>query len=130
MAGDFNVIAHLSESSNYNGSQNFNGDTKDFLECLHGIAVLDHVTSGPTFTWSNKQQGNYIAKKLDRVLINEVWLSNFPNSKVEFLPPGVFDHCSAYIQLSSSEFSPPTPFKIFNYWANHPEFLATLQNSW
>ncbi|XVE68774.1 hypothetical protein DITRI_Ditri09bG0097000 [Diplodiscus trichospermus] len=102
LARDFNVIACPSESSSYIGSHP-HGYIKDFSECLHQIAILDHVASGPKFTWSNKQQENYIAKKLDRVLINE---------------------------LSFSEFSLPKPFKFFNYWANHPEFLDTVLFSW
>ncbi|XVE69029.1 hypothetical protein DITRI_Ditri09bG0116900 [Diplodiscus trichospermus] len=110
LAGDFNVVVHPSESSNFNGYQTSNADIKDFSECLHKIAVLDHTAFGPSFTWSNKQQGNFIAKKLYRVLVNEVWLKEFPSSKVEFLPPGISDHCSAYIQLFNSEYSPPKLF--------------------
>ena len=34
LAGDFNVVAHPSKSSNYNGSQICNSDITDFRECL------------------------------------------------------------------------------------------------
>ncbi|XVE58974.1 hypothetical protein DITRI_Ditri05aG0006700 [Diplodiscus trichospermus] len=99
LAGDFNVISHPSESSGFDGSQGGTTDTKDFKDCIHHLTVLDHVYTGLAFTWSNKHKENLIAKKLDRVLINRVWLNYFSCSSVEFLPPGVLDHCPAYIQL-------------------------------
>ncbi|XVE78458.1 hypothetical protein DITRI_Ditri13aG0147000 [Diplodiscus trichospermus] len=52
------------ESSHYNGSQVPNADSKEFIECIQKIAVLDHVSSGPFFTWTNKQDQNFLAKNL------------------------------------------------------------------
>lgn len=43
---------------------------------------------GPLFTWCNKREEGLICKKLDRVLINEVWLHNLKAYCV-FEPGGV-----------------------------------------
>ncbi|XVE59768.1 hypothetical protein DITRI_Ditri05aG0073700 [Diplodiscus trichospermus] len=85
---------------------------------------------GPFFNWSNRQAENLIAKKLDRVLINEVWQAEFPHSTAKFLYPGVPDHCLALIQLSQVPYSPPKPFKFINFWIKHPDFSSIVQLSW
>ena len=115
MAGDYNVISHPFESSKFNGSQAMNSDIKDFVESMQLLEMQDHAYNGPLFTWSNHQDSTFLAKKLDRVLINDSWLSLFPHSRVEFLPPELSDHCPALIQLDSPYCSTPKPFKFFNF---------------
>ena len=70
IVGDFNVIMHPMKSSSYNGSQVLIPDAKEFCECIQKLAVFDHVYNGPLHTWSNRQRDGYVAKKLDRALIN------------------------------------------------------------
>ncbi|XP_039040642.1 uncharacterized protein LOC120178964 [Hibiscus syriacus] len=55
--------------------------------------LQDHPYFGPTFSWSNKQRDNFLARKLNRVLINPLWFEYFPLSYVEFMAPGPSDHC-------------------------------------
>ena len=130
VAGDFNVIAQAFESSNFDGSQGLNLNSREFIECLQTIAIFDHASIGPLFTWSNKQDDGFLAKKLDRVLINDEWSISFPRTRVEFLAPEISDHCPAFLQLENKSYSPPKPFKFFNYWVRHPEFKVTIENSW
>ncbi|XP_038994260.1 uncharacterized protein LOC120118220 [Hibiscus syriacus] len=68
---------------------------KDFQDTIHDLLLQDHPFFGPTFTWSNKQKDSYLARKLDRVLVNSYWVSSFHNSFAEFLAPGPSDHCMA-----------------------------------
>ena len=128
IAGDFNVILHPSESSN--DHQGFTSDMRDFMESKVKISVFDHAFSGPLFTWSNHQLDGFLARKLDRVLINGNWLPCFAQSQVEFLPPEISDHCPALIQLQQDNYSPPKPFKFFNYWTKHGKFLEVVEQSW
>ena len=115
LAGDWNVMAHPSKSSKFDGSQVPNLDMKEFTECLEHLAVFDHNFTGLLFTWSNKQGEGFMARKLDRVLVNSVWLQAYESSKVEFLSSGESDHCLALVQLSQVVNSPPKPFKFFNF---------------
>ena len=115
IAGDFNVIAHPNESSSYDGSQGVNMDMRDFQDSLKKVAVFDHSFNGPNFTWSNHQGEGFVVKKLDRVLINDKWHLTFANSAVEFLSPGDSDHCPALVKLDHPIWSPPKPFKVFNF---------------
>ena len=128
MAGDFNVIAQQCESSSR--SQEINVDIRDFVESKNHLSMFDHAFSGPLFTWTNRQAEGFIAKKLDRVLINGNWSSKFPQSQVEFLPQEISDHCPALIQLQQESHSPPKPFKFFNHWVKHQKFLEVVEQSW
>ena len=130
LAGDFNVLAYPYESSKYDGNQGPNADIKEFTECMQNIIVFDYAYIGPLYTWSNRQGEGYMARKLDRVLINQVWLHTFSDSKVEFLSPSESDHCAAFVQLSKASYSPPKPFKFFNFWVKHSEFMDTVKASW
>ena len=49
---------------------------------------------------------------------------------MDFLAPKVSDHSPAFIQLVHVLYSPPKPFKFFNFWANHPEFQTFVKESW
>ena len=71
-----------------------------------------------------------MARKLDRVLINQVWLHTFSNSKVEFFSLSESNHCAVFVQLSKASYSPPKPFKFFDFWVKHSEFMDTVKASW
>ena len=49
---------------------------------------------------------------------------------MEFKSLGDSDHCLAYIRISQDVITPPKPFKFFNCWSKHAEFLETVKNSW
>ena len=128
LAGDFNVIAHHSESSKCIDSQSAN--LKEFQDCLQELAVFDHVYFGPMFTWSNHQDETFVAKKLDRVLISENWHLEFAHSTVVILPSEVSDHSPMLVKLNRDYSSSPKPFKFFNYWIKHSTYFAIVEKSW
>ena len=65
LAGDFNIIADTSESSPFNASYAINNDMRDFEDVRNNISVYDHVFVGPLFTWTNKHQQGFMARKLE-----------------------------------------------------------------
>ena len=77
--------------------------------------MQDHVFIGPLLTWSNRQGEGFLARKLDKVLINDSWLVSFAHSLVEFLNPGESDHYPAILKLGQEVYSPLKPFKFFNF---------------
>ncbi|XP_038996529.1 uncharacterized protein LOC120121165 [Hibiscus syriacus] len=103
----------------------------DFQEVTHELDLQDHPFIGPLFTWSNKQTNTFLARKLDRVLVNPTWINVFQKSFVEFLAPGVSDHCMAFTWLDKEiPTNRPKPFKFFNFWTLHPNFLREFNQSW
>nr|POE87690.1 mdis1-interacting receptor like kinase 2 [Quercus suber] len=82
-------------------------------------------------TRSNRQsEEEFVAKKLDRVLINQEWGSCFGHSAVEFLPPGISDHSAILVSMGGSKNYGPKPLKIFNYWCDHKDFLRWVEEAW
>ena len=85
LAGDFNIIADTSESSPFNSFYATSNDMRDFEDVRNNIFVYDHAFISPLFTWTNKHQKGFMARKLDRVMINDachlvlhiVWLNFF-----------------------------------------------------
>ncbi|XP_039021875.1 uncharacterized protein LOC120154125 [Hibiscus syriacus] len=97
IGGDFNIILNSYESSDFDLLGPSPSDMRDFQDVLSDLDLFYHPFTGPTFTWSNKQQIYFLARKLVRVFINHNWISSFRSSHVEFLAPGISDHCLALL---------------------------------
>ena len=106
----------------------------EFHDCLFSLELADVPFLGPLFTWVNRQAGaNFIARKLDRCLQNECSLDLFPNAFTEFLPPGLSDHCPLVTSLKVNPDPGPRklfPFKFFNFWVDHPDFIGLVKEAW
>ncbi|KAL4291160.1 hypothetical protein GQ457_14G012080 [Hibiscus cannabinus] len=126
--GDFNVILNPDESSvPIHGSCR---DIQDIRDCFQSIGLSDHAFSGPLFTWSNHQEDNPLARKLDRDIVNPAWYKRFMHSTVEVLAPGISDHCPVLVTLDRRVKSLPKPFRFFNFWSRHSIFLKVVAESW
>lgn len=83
------------------------------------------------FTWNNKSEGSSIvARKLDRVMVNEEWLCQFGRTLVDFPPRGVSDHSFAIISVGSMVSLGPKPFKFYNFWFENNNFMDWLSSCW
>ncbi|CAG7875808.1 unnamed protein product, partial [Brassica rapa] len=92
--------------------------------------LTDLASIGPTFTWTNKQPVNPIAKKLYRVLVNDNWLSQFPQSYANFEPSGVSDHTRCWVHLTTPPPGNKRSFMFFNFLVDHPDFSDTVATVW
>ena len=130
--GDFNTTRFSSEK--FGGNMLNDTTMNDFHECLFSLELADVPFLGPLYTWMNRQAGdNFIARKLDRCLQNECSLDMFPNAFTEVLPPGLSDHCPLVISLKVNPDPGPRklfPFKFFNFWADHPDFIGLVKEAW
>jgi hypothetical protein len=127
--GDFNAIRSPMEK--VGGDRTWLTWMEDFNSCIQSTELLDLRYSGCQYTWSNKQLGDArISTKIDRILVNESWIKDFCWSNAHFLNPGVSDHSPGVVYLTAA--SPPKkrPFRFFNFLADHPKFLDTVQKVW
>jgi len=49
---------------------------------------------------------------------------------VEFLEKGVSDHSPALVTIAKLVSYGPKPFKFFNFWADHRNFLDWIKEGW
>lgn len=79
--GDFNVIEHMHERSDHFDEMPIHSSTKNFQDCLYSIGLTDLHSQGAFYTWTNKRTDGFLAKKLDRFLINDHEMQHFLNFK-------------------------------------------------
>ncbi|KAL0657191.1 hypothetical protein Bca4012_077775 [Brassica carinata] len=128
--GDFNeTLASSEHSRGYLSNAGLRG-MQAFQSAVAHCNLTDLTSIGPTFTWTNKQKENPVAKKLDRVLVNDHWLHQFPQSYGSVEPSGVSDHTRYWVRLTTTAMGKKRPFKFFNFLADHPDFLDTVAASW
>ncbi|KAL7204695.1 hypothetical protein ACSBR2_017740 [Camellia fascicularis] len=127
--GDFNVARFSYEKMG--GKEGWSSENDIFNSMILDSELEDLCYKGCQFTWSNKcGGGNFITSKIDRVLVNERWLTVNPNSYALFLPPGVSDHSPVIVHLGSEEAKFKKRFKFFDFWADHVEFLPRVHGVW
>lgn len=80
-------------------------------------------------TWSIKRIVDFIAKKLDRFLINDSWIDVFPDLRASFSPPDFSDHCVGVL-YAVRQLRKHGNFKFFNYLIKNANFLSTVAQSW
>lgn len=124
--GDFNETLASSEHSLGSISHATQRGMQAFQSAVTTCNLTDLSAIGPTFTWTNKQPDNPIAKKLDRVPVNEHWVDQFPQSFTNFEASGVSNHVRCWIRLETPPPGNKRPFKFFNFLADHPDFLDSV----
>ncbi|KAL0308230.1 UNVERIFIED_CONTAM: hypothetical protein Sradi_5765300 [Sesamum radiatum] len=69
--------------------------------------------------------------KLDRVLLNNDWLEAGFHCTAHFNPPGCLsDHSPGIVSIFDNPAPKPKPFRFFNMWADHPDFIPTVERRW
>lgn len=100
----------------------------DLHQCLLDIDLFDLPFKGPLYTWSNRRDSEQIiARKLDRVLVNDSWLATFPNSEADFTGPGLSDHTPGIVTIRQKLVTGKKPFLFFNLWTSHEEFAPLVE---
>lgn len=125
--GDFNQSIDPADSSS--GSTRISKGMMQFRDCLSCSGLSDLTYRGSMFTWWNNQTAKLLAKKLDRILVNDNWLLSFPISYGHFGDMDFSDHCPSTVIISSRAKS-KKPFKISHFLMNHEPFTPRLEAFW
>ncbi|KAL2251989.1 UNVERIFIED_CONTAM: hypothetical protein Sindi_2321200 [Sesamum indicum] len=79
VGGDFNTVRDLSEICGVSGDIRM--AMEDFNTCIQNTGLLPLPMQGEWYTWHNYSAGpRNLWKRLDRMLINDRWMAQFPTS--------------------------------------------------
>ncbi|XP_071697485.1 uncharacterized protein [Rutidosis leptorrhynchoides] len=112
--GDFNVSLDLDDSSA--GGSKVTIAMREFRDCVDTMRMTDVNHSGMHFTWNQHPNSlDGILKKIDRIMANDVFISNFGNTYAIFQPYRISDHCPAILKIPSVTTTRPKSFKFSNF---------------
>nr|XP_043611509.1 uncharacterized protein LOC122583113 [Erigeron canadensis] len=127
--GDFNSFLYLQD--NYYGSSSISIGMKEFKECVVETELIDINSSGFHYTWTQKpKKGVGILKKIDRIMGNMQFITDFPSSYAIFQPYRVSDHTPCVLKLPSVARYRPRPFKFSSFITSKFGFLEAVEKGW
>ncbi|KAG5380854.1 hypothetical protein IGI04_028696 [Brassica rapa subsp. trilocularis] len=130
VGGDLNQILFPFEHSN--PDVNFTDNPMYQLQdCLLQAGLFDLRYLGPCHTWTNNQPESPTAKKLDRLLVNNITIDSYPHAVASFLAQEMSDHTPCLLNLAL--FLPRAgtfPYKFQNYLTKHPGFAQVINDAW
>lgn len=68
--------------------------------------------------------------KLDRAMVNQAWVDQFPQVVTHFMPEGHYDHCPIVVVVYPSLVLSKSPFKYFHMWSEAPNFQKVVNEGW
>ena len=95
--GDFNAIRYSHEKDG--GSRKWPNHMNELNSCICGCMLEDLKYRGLFYTWQNNNGDYLIRRKLDRVLVNDQWIQNLPNSEAWFLSHCILYHSPMVVSL-------------------------------
>ncbi|KAF5468581.1 hypothetical protein F2P56_012724 [Juglans regia] len=130
VVGDFNSIRN--DSERIGGNPRPLGSMTDFNNCLDQCGLFDLSSGGNQMSWCNGHEGSFRSWiKLDRVVINNAFSSQFLFAQLEYLRRKSFDHCPMVVHFDRPHTSyGPSPFWFQNMWCSHEGFFACVEEAW
>ncbi|GJX00245.1 RNA-directed DNA polymerase, eukaryota, reverse transcriptase zinc-binding domain protein [Tanacetum coccineum] len=131
---DFNVTLNAREYSA--GIAHMSSDTMEFNDCMNQIEVDDLCCFGLYFTWTKNlhkvKKGNVtgILKKLDRVMVNDDFITTHPSAHAIFMPCLISDHSPVLLTMPNCSKRKKKSFKFPNYITHKKDFLIIVEKGW
>ncbi|KAG5521762.1 hypothetical protein RHGRI_034100 [Rhododendron griersonianum] len=105
------------------------------MEHFHSLVTdcefMDLEFKGPSYTWSNNQEGeSNIRIRLDRALATVDWRNLFPLAQVIHETRVGSDHCPLLVMFKVHLKRVPFQFKFESKWSTHPECGQVVSRAW
>ncbi|CAN0855442.1 LINE-1 retrotransposable element ORF2 protein [Linum grandiflorum] len=115
LAGDFNAVAFTYEKEG--GNIPSAASLQPFRSMISEHSLMDQGFSGNPFTWTNRKQRDELVKcRLDRVMANTQWTTQFDN--INIVHEGIIgsDHAPMTIDLAFVPNQVPALFRFDKRW--------------
>ncbi|KAF7812457.1 reverse transcriptase [Senna tora] len=127
--GDFNDLLYQSEK--WGHKPRASRKIALFQEFLDDCELHDLEYKGVEFTWTNKRLNKaHVKEKIDRALGNLSLNFGFPKAQVLVNEAIGSDHASLLVDLCFVDAKTPRAFKFEAVWAEHPDFVKVVGDSW
>ncbi|XP_021980064.1 uncharacterized protein LOC110876195 [Helianthus annuus] len=124
LLGDFNCVREPYERKN----SKFNPQAADsFNQFIRDAALSEYTMLGCSYTHRSDDGKRF--SKIDRVLVCNSFLSNWPTATLTGLPRYRSDHRPLLLKCSEVTFGPP-PFRFFNSWLNEDSLHNIVADSY
>ncbi|KAL0302139.1 UNVERIFIED_CONTAM: putative ribonuclease H protein [Sesamum calycinum] len=128
VGGDFNTVLDISEVCG--PSADIHLAMTEFRDCLLDTGLIHLPVQGERFSWHTCSEGDRsLWKRLDRLLVNDAWLGQWPNSHYHCLNARTSDHSPLVIR-GDTDTHTVSMFRFDNYLARSSEFIPSVQNVW
>ncbi|KAL0290483.1 UNVERIFIED_CONTAM: Retrovirus-related Pol polyprotein from type-2 retrotransposable element R2DM [Sesamum radiatum] len=128
VGGDFNTVLDSSEVCGLSGD--IRGAADEFRGCLQDTGLIHLPMHGERFTWHNcSRDARSLWKRLDRLLVNDRWLENWPDTTYVSLSARTSDHSPLVLRGDDSN-RVAGMFRFDNYLARSTEFIPAVQRVW
>ncbi|XP_060177915.1 uncharacterized protein LOC132607856 [Lycium barbarum] len=121
--GDFNVI--LGEEDRIGGRQVQDVEVMDSNKLLDntGLTIMNSV--GRFFPWTN----SHVHNRIDRALVNSVWMNIWPQVEVEVKDPQFSDHALLSVTIGPVQRQGAKPFRFLNHLCKHKKIMSIVQET-
>ncbi|KAJ1384837.1 Endonuclease/exonuclease/phosphatase superfamily, partial [Sesbania bispinosa] len=124
VVGDINTV--LYENEKVGGGPACISAMNSFRNCIDDCHLTDIGFKGPQFTWS---RGN-LKDRLDRIVANDLWRTEFRESSLIKSPLPNSDHASLWLKMPQNHLRKRGCFKFLTPWLEHPDFVNQVHNLW
>jgi len=121
IVGDFNLYRSPVDRSRPGGDHN---EMYLFNEAISYFGIVEIPLKGKRFTWSNKQF-RPLLERLDWFFTSVAWTIIYPNTFAFSLVMETSDHVPCVATISTA--IPKSSFRFENFWMEHQDFMAVLQ---
>ena len=126
VCGDFNAVRSRSERKGI-GRGDQSREMNGFNSFIESNSLLDLPLVGKLYTWF-KPDGT-AKSRIDRALVTEEWLQQWPMSRQYVLRREVSDHCALVIKFVEKDWG-PKPFRSIDAWFLERGFNNMVKVKW
>lgn len=125
LIGDFNAVKSTSERRG-RSPPNFT-EIIEFSNFIESAGLFDIPLAGRKYTYYSPD--GLSLSRIDRCLLSEGWMSNWPELVQRGLPYVVSDHTPLVVFDKNVNWG-PKPFKSLDCWFDHPKFRVFVVRAW